>query len=209
MSSASGGAVGRPRRLDPESEQRRILDSALAVMKRNGYADASVADILEHAELSTRSFYRHFQSKDELLCAVYRRDAERAAERVDERTAQEKAPLDALLAWIDEVLSFWFDRRKAERVAVLGSEGARRAAGYEEATREGARLLTAPLIRVLQAGTADGSFPDARPELDARTIHAIALGITGQLGETGLAEEAARAQILRFVLPPLGVRTAI
>jgi AcrR family transcriptional regulator len=41
-----------------------------------------VADILNEADLSTRSFYRHFASKDQLLCALFRREAEAAAARL-------------------------------------------------------------------------------------------------------------------------------
>jgi len=45
-------------------------------------AAASVADILDEAQLSTRAFYRHFDSKDALLRAMYRRDAESVARRL-------------------------------------------------------------------------------------------------------------------------------
>ena len=68
--------AGRPRRFEAEDELRILFDAALVVMERNGYHDAAVADILAEADLSTRSFYRHFESKDQLLCALYRREAE-------------------------------------------------------------------------------------------------------------------------------------
>ena len=71
--------TGRPRRFESEDELRILLDAAMEVMGRNGYVDASVADILREANLSTRSFYRHFESKDQLLCALYRHEAENAA----------------------------------------------------------------------------------------------------------------------------------
>ena len=47
--------AGRPRRFEPADELRLLLDAALVVMERNGYADAAVADILREADLSTRS----------------------------------------------------------------------------------------------------------------------------------------------------------
>ena len=37
--------AGRPRRFESEDELRILLDAALVVMARNGYADAAVADI--------------------------------------------------------------------------------------------------------------------------------------------------------------------
>ena len=60
-------SAGRPRRYEAADEIEMIVHAALAVMERNGYQDAAVAEILSEAGLSTRSFYRHFQSKDELL----------------------------------------------------------------------------------------------------------------------------------------------
>jgi AcrR family transcriptional regulator len=57
-------SVGRPRRFEPQDELRLLFEATLAVMQRNGYADVAVADILAEAGMSTRSFYRHSESKD-------------------------------------------------------------------------------------------------------------------------------------------------
>jgi len=165
--------VGRPRRFAPETEVNLILDAALAVMRRNGYEDISVADILEEAGLSTRSFYRHFESKDDLVLVMYRRNAEGAAQRLTDRVARAGSPAEGLTAWLDEILSFGYDRRKAERMALLGSAGVRRAAGYLAEERNARHLLVAPLVGVLEAGQLAGAFPAAEPERDAHTIYAI------------------------------------
>ena len=101
-------------------------------MERNGYTDAAVADILREANLSTRSFYRHFESKDQLLCALYRREADAAAARLNAKVDAAADPRAALDAWIDEILSFGHHRAKAARLAVLGSPGAMKAQGYAD-----------------------------------------------------------------------------
>ena len=85
---APSARAGRPRRYESEDELRILLDAAFVVMERNGYVDAAVADILCEAELSTRSFYRHFESKDQLLCALFRREAEAAAARLEAKVAR-------------------------------------------------------------------------------------------------------------------------
>ncbi len=168
--------AGRPRRFEAEDELRILLDAALAVMERNGYVDAAVADILREADLSTRSFYRHFESKDQLLCALYRREAEAAVARLQEKVDAAADPRAALDAWIDEILSFGHHRAKAARVAVLGSAGAMRAEGYADETRRAATLLMAPLQTLLAEGVADGSFPLADPVADARAGAVRGLG---------------------------------
>ena len=92
-------------------------------MERNGYVDAAVADILREADLSTRSFYRHFESKDQLLCALFRREAEAAAARLHAKVDAAADPRAALDAWIDEILSFGHHRAKAARVACSARPG--------------------------------------------------------------------------------------
>ena len=133
--SVPGARAGRPRRFGAEDELKILFDAALVVMARNGFQDAAVAEILNEANLSTRSFYRHFESKDQLLSALYRREAESAAERLNAKVNAAGNPLEALDAWISEIVSFGHHRTKAERVAVLGSPGAMKAEGYAEETR--------------------------------------------------------------------------
>jgi AcrR family transcriptional regulator len=171
--------AGRPRRFEAEDELRLLFDAALVVMQRNGYQDAAVADILAEADLSTRSFYRHFESKDQLLCAIYRREAERAAERLSARVAAAPDPRLALEAWIEEIMSFSQNRRKAARVAVLGSPGAMRAIGYADEARHAGKLLAAPLEALLAEGKRDGTFPLADPSSDAPLVQSVAWAAAG------------------------------
>ena len=176
---AGATRTGRPRRFEAEDELRILFDAALAVMERNGYIDACVADILNEANLSTRSFYRHFESKDQLLCALYLREAEVAATRLRAKVDAAPSPRAALCVWIDEILSFSHHRTKAARVAVLGSPGAMRAEGYAEVTRRASDLLTAPLEALLADGAADGTFPLADPPADAPLVRSVVWAAAG------------------------------
>jgi AcrR family transcriptional regulator len=189
--------AGRPRRFGADDELRILLDSALAVMQRNGYADAAVADVLLEADLSTRSFYRHFDSKDELLCAVYRREADAAAKRLRAKVAAAGSPRASLEAWIDEILSFGYHRAKAAGVAGLGSPAAMRAQGYVKEARRAANLLVEPLEELLSEGVADGSFPLADPPADAPFIQSVVWAVAG-LNQTR-ARAASRDQAVRQV----------
>jgi len=165
--------AGRPRRFEADEELRILLDAALIVMERNGYADATVADILRQADVSTRSFYRHFDTKDQLLCALFRRDAEAAAARLNAKVEEAATPRAKLDAWIDEILSFGRHARKASRVMVLGSPAAMKADGYAEEMHHAAKLLLAPLEASLAEGAADGSFPLANPAADAPLVQSV------------------------------------
>jgi AcrR family transcriptional regulator len=201
--------AGRPRRFEAEDELRILLNAALVVMERNGYTDAAVADILREADLSTRSFYRHFESKDQLLCALFRREADAAAARLRARVEAADSPRAALDAWIDEILSFGHHRVKAARVSVLGSPGAMKAEGYAEEMRYASLVLRAPLEELLRRGADDGSLPLADPDADAPLIQSVvwaAAGLNPARDKLSSRAEAARS-VRSFCERALGVTT--
>jgi AcrR family transcriptional regulator len=68
--SASAGAAGG-KRLDPYSLRSRIVGKAAGVFGKRGAADTTVEDILQAAGVSRRTFYRFFQSKEDVLDALH------------------------------------------------------------------------------------------------------------------------------------------
>jgi AcrR family transcriptional regulator len=53
-----------------EKTRRRILDKAYVLFRRQGFTRANVDEIAAAAEVTKRTLYSHFRSKDELLAAV-------------------------------------------------------------------------------------------------------------------------------------------
>ena len=51
--------------------QRALLDAARDVFTRQGFAEASIADIVERADSSVGSLYHHFGGKSELFLALW------------------------------------------------------------------------------------------------------------------------------------------
>jgi AcrR family transcriptional regulator len=68
---------GRPERRGPyrktAARRQEILDSALAVFGKSGYAGGSLRDIADAVGISQAGLLHHFQSKSELLTAVLER----------------------------------------------------------------------------------------------------------------------------------------
>jgi AcrR family transcriptional regulator len=199
------GRPGRPRRFNEAQELELLLDAAFEVIKAKGYQAVTVADILAEAGLSTRSFYRHFAAKDDLLAALFRRDAEQFAAKVTARVTAAADPLDAVLRWVDEILAFGYDRGRSKRAAVLGAPAAMRTLG-PDATVHALRLLLVPLTEALASGVADGSLPGADPTHDAALISAMAWDTSMRMGDasTRVLKDAARDATHAFVLRALG-----
>jgi AcrR family transcriptional regulator len=200
------GRVGRPRRFAGDVERQLIMDAGLRVMTGNGYIDAAVSDVLVEAGVSTRAFYRHFDTKDALVLALFRRDAEAVGRLLQEATDAAESPLDALDAWIDGFLDLFYEPRRARRTALFAAAAVRRAEGYHEEMARTQDLLRAPLIDVLRRGQASGVLRSAESDHDARTILAIASSIAEPVGNRRFPERAqARAHLVRFCWPALGL----
>jgi AcrR family transcriptional regulator len=196
MATGQKRAVGRPRQFDDASERRLILDAAYRVM-RDRSTELTIAGVLAEAGVSTRSLYRHFDSKDALLREMYLRDARWAATRLTKRLAGTATPVQAVEWWIDEIFSFTRDSRRAERVSVLGSITGSRAEGVESVAGDARELLIAPLRLAIEHGTSDGVFTvddvDVASELiAAATMHAAGLSVPYRVG-SALGQQATTA----------------
>ena len=195
----------RERELDRERERKHLFKAAYAVMSRNGYANAHVTDILNEARLSTRAFYRHFASKDDLLEAMFHQNVERTCAHLDEQLAKADAPTAQLLAWIDEILEMGYDVRKGRMARMFASTTM--ISSLADAGHEATAMLYKPLHRVLVEGAASGEFPACDPDSDARSIHAIVWRVFNDAmhGRATLDRAGAREHVVRFVFPALGL----
>lgn len=81
-------------------EVNRLINACLAVIERTGNFDPRVGDILAEAGLSNQAFYRHFQSKEELLLAVLDRGSRELTAYLVKRMAAQADPKAKIRAWI-------------------------------------------------------------------------------------------------------------
>lgn len=198
-----------PSAVSQASERTKIMEAAYRILAENEGAAISIAGVLSAAGLSTRAFYRHFDSKDELLLAMFRRDADRVLAELQGAAAAAPTAKEALRAWIGGMLRLTGDPRRRRRALVLDSAEVNRARGYraERARYEAAEV--AALAQILHRGHGDGSFPLTRPAADAAYVRAALHQAVGeQIAQTAAfgADEAA-ARVLDFAYRALGTRT--
>ena len=72
--------------------QRRIESCAIELFESRGYEAVTVAEIAVASDISTRTFFRYFATKDEVLFAGTDEGLERLAEMIVDRPSQEKPP---------------------------------------------------------------------------------------------------------------------
>ena len=102
-----------------EDEVRALVEAGLTVLRQRGAAGLTVAEVLAEAGLSTRAFYRHFRSKDELVLAVYEQESQRRNADIERACCRRRIPAPALETWVDETLGLGFEPRRARRTQVL------------------------------------------------------------------------------------------
>jgi len=187
-----------------------IIDAAYSCLSEPHTGPIPVAAILQRAGVSTRAFYRHFQSKDELFLALLRQESDTLADRLDRIVDETGDPVGQLKAWINGMFGWMHDEEMRMHLMVIDSDEVRAAKGYRE-TRERAHAdRERSLVEILRRGRADGSFPQADPEHDAVAISAV---ISREMANQSPGDEARLQRsldwVLEFALRALGAeRTA-
>ena len=199
---AKGSVAGRRDRY--EREVVALIRAVHRLTRRRTYAETTVSEILDEAKLSTRAFYRHFSSKDELLVAVFEYET---ALVVDQLATAIDGAGDAAARfdrWLDWYLSLLSDPRRLSRFIVLQQEHDRLARDHRARMGRLDQRRDAVLVEVLALGVADGSLPGADPARDAPVIHALVTGTLRRVatGEKQDADEV-RRQLRRFCDPAL------
>jgi AcrR family transcriptional regulator len=65
------GRHAAPREVVAESQRERLLVAMADAVAAKGYVAVAVADVIERAGVSRRSFYEHFSNKEEAFLAAY------------------------------------------------------------------------------------------------------------------------------------------
>ena len=203
---SKGRAVGRPRLFEDATERRMLIDAAIAVMGRKGYAEMSVSDVLAESGLSTRAFYRHFESKASLLDALMLREATSVGRALARVVASAPDPVAAVEAWVERFLDVFYQPRRAERAALFTAAEASASRSSDTLRREMRQISCGPLIDALRAGHKAGVLVSPTPELDAFSIHDLISLCFHSWDEDRPARNEVRHHMTRFAWPALGLR---
>jgi AcrR family transcriptional regulator len=194
-------------KLDPDPAVRRdILAAASQSLRENGVRGLSIAAVLERAGLSTRAFYRHFDSKDELVAAVFLETARAERRRLQRRMAAAATEIEAVAAWIDGRLDLAFDDNIKFDLRRLSLEAQSQTSASPGLVQPAYAEMLKPLREALQHGLQRGVFHHIDPVTDAEFIQGVVWASTNRQWRTGDCDRAeVREDALRFCLRALGV----
>ena len=100
------GAPARPAR--PDTRRSELLDAARRVIRRRGFANATVGEITGEAGASLGLLHYHFGSKDDVVAEAFAELARDELDELEEISHRHADPPERLAAYLD--LEGWADR---------------------------------------------------------------------------------------------------
>jgi AcrR family transcriptional regulator len=166
--------------------REQIIDAAMGLFAVRGYQATTIADIAEAADVSPRTFFSYFPSKEAVVFHNLDRDMDSLGSALSDRLPGESA-FDALRRWIDSMFDQWAGE---EEEALLRKKLCREDEGL--ANFQGGAM--ARIHELLLGAIADdlGEPPDA---LRPRLVTAAAVAALTSL-EGGIQENADKSELV-------------
>lgn len=165
-----------------DAKRQQLLGEAEKLFCQRGYDKTSVQDILAAAGISKGGFYHHFDSKDEVLTALCRRRAERAAAFTADALDAAHTPMER----INAVLRGFIPMRLEETAflnmllpVIARAEGRAIAMTYQDALES--HFL--PLLRAEIAAAMGTVFPPVKDveSIVLNTVNHCWMGVAASL----------------------------
>ena len=113
------GRHGLPRDFVVHNQRERLIAGLAEAVAEKGYGGTTIADITRHAAVSRRTFYEHFEGKDECFVAAFDTVTEQLRERVEEAYEAEDEWADGVRAGIGAMLTFLASEPNLARLAMV------------------------------------------------------------------------------------------
>jgi AcrR family transcriptional regulator len=196
---------GRPK-VEPDPAVRAaILAAALAIVHEEGLGALGLLQVLARAQMSTRAFYRHFESKEKLVTAIFVEIARAEMHRLQQGMPDED-PVRAVVAWIERRLDLAFDHQVESNSRQLSFEARSQVFASPELFGPAYAEILRPLIEQIDRGTHLGLFGAGHPAEEAMSIHGVVWANVERQWATGTCDVSdVRKRVLRFCLRGLGV----
>jgi AcrR family transcriptional regulator len=204
---ASAPRTRRRDKLSPDPAVRsEILAAASTTLRELGVRGFNVAAVLDRANLSTRAFYRHFDSKDDLVAAVFLESARAEKRRLQRRMNSAATDIEAVAAWIDARLDLAFDDNIRSDLRRLSLEAQSQTFASPNLIQPAYAEMLKPLSQALARGLQRKVFHRIDPAADAQFIHGVVWSGIDREWEAGDSDRNdLRQRVVRFCLRGLGV----
>lgn len=156
-----------------DDRARRIIDTAIELAERDGYAAVRLREVAAKAEVALGTVYKRFASKEEILVAAMAQEAERLLARFSEVPPGETAA-ERVVSFYQGATDAFLRRPKLARAilrAIAAGEGITARVASIHA------LTTALLMGAITGEKAQGRKWDSERDKDARELASILMQV--------------------------------
>src|SRR5215213_426796 len=155
------GRHGLPRQFVLHNQRGRLVDAAMHVFGTRSFGEARVADVLERAAISRKTFYEQFADKEACFLAAYDAASVRIRDAVRAAAREHDSWDDSVRAGIEALLGFLATEPALARLLVVEVTGA---GTSEEDASVGAQVAAGGIWEVVHAWVLEGRAEEL-PEL--------------------------------------------
>jgi AcrR family transcriptional regulator len=170
-----------------EATRKKLLQVSRKLFATRGYADTSIADIVEKAKVTRGALYHHFDSKQDVFRGVYEDLQRELAERLYEAAMKQPNPEKRLEVGCDVYLDACLDRG-LQRIVLIDSPSV---LGWDFWHDIDEKYSLGQIQNALRMAMKEGYF-------DRQPVEPLAQVLFGALNEAGLyiarAEDMATAR---------------
>jgi len=189
-----------PKRVDHEERRRQIAEAVWRVAATRGLPAATLREVAVEAGVSMRLVQYYFTSKQRLIIHAFEQVAVASGQRMRERFAaldHAPTPADVVRTCLLEVIPYDDESRLLSRVHAAYYAAALTDPALAAADAQNPQdSLENVIARQLRAGQAAGQVSaDVDPDLEARTLAALAAGLASTIHVGGRTPEEAAAVV--------------
>lgn len=155
----------------PRKRDGEIINAAIEVFSRRGYAASSIQDVADSVGLLKGSLYHYIDSKEELLFRILDESHRQASAMVEEVRELDLPPLERLRTYIERYVTWHLEN--VERVTIYFNEWRYLEGERKETIVEQARTYTGFLRGLISEAQAAG---EAEPQVDHKLATAFIQG---------------------------------
>lgn len=194
------GRHGLPREFVAHNQRERLIAGLAEAVAENGYAGTTIAHITRHAAVSRRTFYEHFNSKDECFIAAYDTVMTELNRRVGEAFEQEEEWPQAMRAGLEAMLDFLTSEPHLARLSMVEAL----VAGPVVVERYDAAIQgLVPYFEAGRKGRSDEVLAGLSPTTEEALVGGIVSLISRRIFADRTAElEALLPDLVEFALTP-------
>ncbi len=153
-----------------DDERAKLVIAAKQVLERSGWWGFKVESVLRQAHLSTRSFYRHFDKKTDLLAALMEMELGGAAVKLRRLTAASTNYTERIDSYIGGLIDMAYEAELSRPSSLFASRWREMLPEYGEAIDRCVQQMLQPLIDVMIEGGRDGELMSPDPIADAKAV---------------------------------------